>query len=504
MDTKESSWFQFEFWVSLGAVVLCLAAFQVLVSTSIPVYNTIMEAFGISLDLAPPTDPVLFYTKFQAWFAVAILVLTGAGQAFYLFKIKNRYDVETKLALPFSLAIVSTAAVIFLGKFTSAIAMALVFSSVVAITFSGLVLLRNQKVGAVHIGGSLSHIGFAIMMLGFLYSSDKSRIVSQNESLDFAKNTVREESRKSNVLLVRNEPSLMNGYLAHYLGPQLLTDAYGYVDHDDLLMTTDEKIFVVGSSIISSNGSKLNKGDTIYGRPENRYYKIMMVSQSGESFTIYPRMQNNEEMGYMASPGITKFWNRDLYAHISNFPDEKKLEWSDPVDMILARNDTTFLESLAIVFRGITREEQSIGFSLGKNDVLLKPRFDIYHNGHKYEMNPLVASLGGALRLYPDHNKPLGVKLWVTQIGGDNKRVAFKVSTSQKDWITLKAIEFPHINLVWLGTIVMSLGVGLSVSKRFMRLGNRKKREAIDLLDGELVAEGMWVTHKTRVQRAQA
>jgi cytochrome c-type biogenesis protein CcmF len=48
--------------------------------------------------------------------------------------------------------------------------------------------------------------------------------------------------------------------------------------------------------------------------------------------------------------------------------------------------------------------------------------------------------------------------------------VKFVVTTAEKtpvkDYIVLQVIEFPWINLVWGGTILMVLGFSLSVSNR--------------------------------------
>ncbi|MEP1891501.1 MAG: cytochrome c biogenesis protein CcsA, partial [Cyclobacteriaceae bacterium] len=80
---EEVSAYSREFWIFMGAITLSLMAFQVIIPTSIPVWNAIVEAFGGSSNMAPPADQVGFYTKFQLWFAVAIAILSGTGQFFW-------------------------------------------------------------------------------------------------------------------------------------------------------------------------------------------------------------------------------------------------------------------------------------------------------------------------------------------------------------------------------------------------------------------------------------
>jgi cytochrome c-type biogenesis protein CcmF len=67
-DEEEVSTYSQEFWIFIGATLLCLSGFQILATTSIPVYNKIAEAFGTVLNMALPADQVAHYNKFQLWF----------------------------------------------------------------------------------------------------------------------------------------------------------------------------------------------------------------------------------------------------------------------------------------------------------------------------------------------------------------------------------------------------------------------------------------------------
>ena len=87
---KEVSTYSKEFWIFIGAFILCLMGFQVLVPTSIPAYNKLLEMVGIQSNLAPPANQIEFYSKIQLWFAVAVAILSGTGQFFWW----NKMDKE--------------------------------------------------------------------------------------------------------------------------------------------------------------------------------------------------------------------------------------------------------------------------------------------------------------------------------------------------------------------------------------------------------------------------
>jgi cytochrome c-type biogenesis protein CcmF len=48
----------------------------------------------------------------------------------------------------------------------------------------------------------------------------------------------------------------------------------------------------------------------------------------------------------------------------------------------------------------------------------------------------------------------------------DNKFV-FKVNQYQKDYVVMKAIVKPYINVLWVGTILMLIGFSVAIFRRF-------------------------------------
>ena len=80
ISEKELTTYNPELWVFVGATVLCLGAFQVLVTTSIPVYNSFLGFIGIKSNLALPADQIAHYTKIQLWMGVGVALLSGMAQ----------------------------------------------------------------------------------------------------------------------------------------------------------------------------------------------------------------------------------------------------------------------------------------------------------------------------------------------------------------------------------------------------------------------------------------
>jgi cytochrome c-type biogenesis protein CcmF len=56
--------------------------------------------------------------------------------------------------------------------------------------------------------------------------------------------------------------------------------------------------------------------------------------------------------------------------------------------------------------------------------------------------------------------------LQLQKVQGDQVELGVKENGAIMEYVTLKAYKFPFINLLWLGTIIMVLGFGMSMIRR--------------------------------------
>ncbi|TAK40684.1 MAG: cytochrome c assembly protein, partial [Saprospiraceae bacterium] len=69
-----------EFWMFIGSLVLLFSAVIITGSTSLPVYNKIVELFKPGYEGLTITDPIAHYNRYQLWIAIFIGLLTGVVQ----------------------------------------------------------------------------------------------------------------------------------------------------------------------------------------------------------------------------------------------------------------------------------------------------------------------------------------------------------------------------------------------------------------------------------------
>lgn len=472
---KELSTYSAEFWVFIGAAVLCLAAFQVLVTTSIPVYNAFLGFFGIESNAALPADQVEHYTKFQLWAGVAIAILTGVGQLLW-WKKANKKSFKDAITMPLMLTLLFASLVIILSnkfdiftfKLDNPVYILLFVVSLFAVfaNFSIILGLLQKKITLS--GGAVAHIGIALMLIGILFSSGYSNIISQNNSGLLYSREFPDEINRDNVLLWRNTPVQMDRFKVSYHGQfQEVKGVPGYVNKE-LLYQTDDMYKAIARGRIEAKGKVyFETGDTLdLLSPENTYYEVSYASEK-ENFVLYPRAQVNPNMGLLASPDIKHFADKDLYTHVSTVPDpNEEKDWGELQEYELSAGDTIVINDYIAIFNGIEQIEQVPGVQLAEGDVAVQAAMQILGERKTYHAHPVLMIKNQMMGRVPEIIEDLGIRITFLNIDTENHRFKIGVNVTQKDYIILKAMEKPFVNILWIGTIIMSIGFVMAILRR--------------------------------------
>ncbi|MCU0368919.1 MAG: cytochrome c biogenesis protein CcsA, partial [Cyclobacteriaceae bacterium] len=304
---KESSVYSGEFWLFLGAAVLCLMGFQVLLPTSIPVYNSLIEAFGGESNVAPPADQIGFYSKFQLWFGVAVALISGTGQFFWWTKM-NKEKLKTEMLPSVLISLIVFAIIILFTQVYNPAYLMLTLAGVYIIVSNLKVLASVFKVNPTLSGGALAHVGVGLMLIGILFSAGYSKVVSLNNTGMLISKDLPTEFNRDNLLLFINEPRTMAGYEIEYLGERIEPrDVSGYVNKNDVDLTFDPFKVVAKKDILYQGKKILNAKDTFEINPENTFYEIELRKEGKVQALLFPRVQINPSMGgFIASPDIKR------------------------------------------------------------------------------------------------------------------------------------------------------------------------------------------------------
>jgi cytochrome c-type biogenesis protein CcmF len=465
---KETELYSKEFWVFSGVLILFLASFQVLASTSIPVYNALAGAFGVELNLAPPTDPIAHYTGWQMGFFMVITLLTGLAQ-FFFWKNEPVKKIFSAFTLPANLGLALSIILIIWLKVEDWKLILLLAFSLIGFMANGQMLLRVLKSGWKLSGGALSHLGVSLILIGILFSAGYNKIISLNTTGAVYRKDFSTEMNRDNVLMWRHRPEKMGPFTITYRGPRLeLKNGNGYIEKDKLVQGEEPHQGILTDSVLLAGGWK-KPGDTLDFYPENTYFEIEYQDSSGSKFRLYPRAQVNPNMGLIASPDIKKWISKDLYTHVTSIPapDEEKV-YSDPVPQTVHPGDTFFINDHVAVLSSVRKAGPEAEASIGPSDVAVQAVIKIFgNNGLVFEARPLFLIRNQQVGLVPDVVEDIGARISLSNIQPDQGTFTILTETTKVDWIIMKAMEKPGINLLWLGVLVMSTGFGMSVYRRF-------------------------------------
>ena len=480
-DVDEVSTYSREFWIFMGATVLCLMGFQVIIPTSIPVWNAILENLGIESNLAPPVDQVGFYTKFQLWFAVAVAFLSGTGQFFWWNKM-DRSKLKDELLGPILITLVASALImvtISVQEFSYILLLTLGIYSVVA---NGKIFIRViRKSGIKLSGGAVTHIGIALMLIGILFSSGYEKILSVNHTGMVWNRDFPDEVNQNNLLLFLNENRQMGDYALKYRGMRKRVNGLpgkGYVDANDLFQISPTSAVAL-NEIMSNEESYFEDGDTVtLITPETSYFEIDYTKSSGEKFTLFPTVQINKQMDMTVySPDISRTAGFDMYTHVRLFPDpEAEEKWSETQEIVVKMGEPFFLNDFVSSFENVERIHEVSGVRLADDDVAIRAKIKVQGGERDYFAEPLYIIKNNLAGRVPDEIYDLGLKVSLLKIDPQNNEFTLGVSTTQKDWIILEAVEKPLINILWIGTLVMMIGFGIAISRRYTEFVNMKAK----------------------------
>lgn len=475
---KDLSVYTREFWIFMGAIVLCLAAFQVLLSTSIPVYNNIAQAIGFKGNVAIPDDELTgHYTRIQLWAAVLVALLSGTGQFFWWKKI-DKASLQNAMMLPLILTLLFSALWIALSEMRNFAFIVLLTASIYSITANSFILFSLLKKSSYKLsGGAIAHIGIAMMLLGILFSSGYSDVISLNTTgFDlFSGTEVPVEENAKNIRLIRNEPIPMQGYAVTYKGNYLESNQLPMYIEQNKVMLTNNPFKAVAFEDLSSNGKTyFKRGDTLSINPENIYYKIEFRDKQGRIFETFPRVQFNPTMGTVASPDIKRYLTKDLYLHINGmYPDpEKERKWSEPEEHVVALGDTFFIKDYVAVFESRKPINQAEVMRLtfasngSQNDIGIQANVRILGKNQNFVVSPIFVIKNNEAGLLPDIAEDLGLRITLQKIDTETGKFTFAVSSTPKDYVIMKAIEKPLINVLWIGTLVLMLGFTMAIVRR--------------------------------------
>jgi cytochrome c-type biogenesis protein CcmF len=465
---KEESIYSKEFWIFIGTLVLLFSSVLITFTTSIPVWNKIIQAVGEALHFKwepllrrPPLDAVAHYNQYQVWIGVLMGVVSGFAQ-WLRFKADDK--IATKywkhLGVSAGLSLVLTLITGYFGDFAAFQFWLLFFASYFVI-FSNLdyvynLLKNNFKTNLKMVGSALSHVGFGLLFVGAIWSGAKKQQISADSFMKVSAKGIEgftEEDSEKNVLLYKKLPTEMSNYQLTY-----------------------ESDTVVG----------LERFFKVHYKRFDKDANGKTTKNVVEEFDLNPNVLYTIEKDKVASsnPDTKHYLTKDVFTHITSLPidsddpmaNQTRLDSVKWKKYVLGDNkDTIFTSKNFITYEGPQPVSATKENGLQPNDIgikaILKVRnIDDLNDVRDASVMSVIRNnefIGDLTEL-----KDLGIFVHFDKIDPTAKKIHLSIGEAapKKDFIVLSAIVFPGINLVWLGSIMMMFGLLIAMFLRIKQV----------------------------------
>ncbi|MES2591822.1 MAG: cytochrome c biogenesis protein CcsA [Bacteroidota bacterium] len=428
---EEGIWSR-EFWMFVGAVVLLVSSFQIIFYTSMPVWNKLFD-----LNKAPAKDVIDFYNSWQLPFAFLVTLLIAVTQFFKYKETELKFFVR-KISLSFFIALIFTLVAAYILNFSKLFYAALLFSSVFAITANADYMWRVLNGKVKKAGASISHIGFALILLGALISTSKKEVISQNSSGKSIESLGEKMSNNDNILLTQGDTLPMGRYFVTYIGKRF-EGINIYFDVDYFTKKTDGSL--------------------------------------EKAFTLAPLVQTNPRMGNVAEPDTRHFLTFDVYTHVTyadleSLKDKKaetKDEYAQAKNFTMKQGDTIFSSNAIIIFDSLSTNVDRVRYNLVKDDIAVMAHLRVLDVAKKHTATPVYVIHNNMIQPISSKVDELGLQFMFWKINPKDGKIEISVQEKKenvRDFIVMQAMIFPYINILWLGCFVMIIGTVLAIWER--------------------------------------
>ena len=394
--------------------------------------------------IAPPEDEEFAYNQIQVFVAVVIGLLTATTQ-YLKYKDTSKAFFGKKIWIPTLLAVIISLCISLFGHvsydkkgpgFLFAIHLA-IFAAVYAVVANTSYIWLGMKGKIKAAGASVAHIGFGLVLVGILISSSKKTVLSWNTTGVTPLRADPKAKRDAvgdpaeNITLFKAIPTDMGRYMVTFIG------------------------------------------DTLNTRDRKRYFEINFKAKNGsEEFKLYPDVikQNKGGEGPSANPAAKHYWYKDIFVYITSFQENNHEDTVSFKNREVKAGDTLFYGNGLMVLNKVSVNPTEMKTKYAEDETaLFLDMTVISKDGRRYPVKPGIALKGEAFRNITDTVQSQSLVLKFNKVIDQKTgrlEIGVKESSAITDLITLKVYEFPMINILWLGVMVMVVGLVMSIIQR--------------------------------------
>lgn len=370
--------------------------------------SALVTFLGTSAPILGKSVEVQFYNDMNLPLGILIGLINGLS---LLLKWKETEGKELfkRSITSLGLSLIFTIIFIFVG--VRDIKMILLsFSSAFAFFVNAEIALKIIKRNLQKAGAYIAHIGLSLLFLGVIASSKYDKSIDVN--------------------LIKNEPMDVLGYKMKFSG---------YAPTKD-----------------------------------GKYEFYVEIEKDGKNWLAKPVMfYSDYNQGLMRNPDIIQFLSKDIYIS-PIFYDDGSSQENNGKTIQIKKGETVKFGDIKITFVEFDfdprmREQMMSG---GNFEIGVKLFVKTYNNS--YEVTPKFEIINGERKVRPVHLKDENLKITLVSVSANQGVIMLLISQNnvkdvaqqKKEVLAITASIKPFVSLVWLGTIIITLGFFISMIRR--------------------------------------
>lgn len=472
---KESKFLSREFMTFTGAMLLFILGIVIIFGTSSPIIG--------KLFVDTPTPPeIQFYNDWSMPIAIIMAIATVIGQ--YLFWEKHTWEsLAGEMITP--LLITSTVSVVSIvfGNVTSIYYMIYIFAGWFTVIGNGSVLIRLLRKNPKLVGGTVTHIGFGLLLLGIIASSVYTQPMLDKRTADYNIRVEQGEVIDEEGFPITQKVEMFELTINQ---PKLINDKY-MVTYEGYELTNSPR---PGQQNYRLKFEPIDGGEAFYMSPE-----------------VYPMLTSSgpNSVEWSVDPHVRTGWFKDIYLYVAGSQyvekrneaieensqnqsiipvgddqGEQQQNQEEVQTIELTRGETTTAGPFQFTFQNfVPASEESLpeNTQIGVRSLI---RIEHEPSGRAFEAEPLFAVYTEEGRSYT-YSPPIDIREWgmsvlFTSVHPETDSIELSVygldENFEEDWVLVVAEQKPFVSIVWMGTFMLMAGFSISIFRHWAREKN--------------------------------
>jgi len=453
-----------------GAILLFILGLVIILGTSSPI-------IGLLFNENPTPPEISFYNQWSMPIVMIMAVFTVFGQ--YLFWKKYSFEsLSSALINPLLITSALTIILVIFGEIRDLYYMLYTFCAIFAVVGNTFVMVQLSVKKPKLIGGSVTHVGFGILLIGILASSAYNSPMLDQQIFNYNEQ-VKQGAIKDEMGFTVSEPVLF------------------------LELKLEEPKVINNKYIVTYTGFDLSDQN----RPGQQTYKLLFEPIDGSdpfymNPEVYPMLATStqDNVQWSVDPDVRSGLVSDIYLYVagSSFIKQRndmitrranvnaRVNQDEEVPEVqtikFEKGETVSVDGFEMNFLNYTMEDETklppntnigvraqiqITHLASSEQFLIEPLYALYNDeeGNTFVFSPPVELPGYDLTFNFSKVYPETGEIDLTINGLDEEY--------QSEWILVVAEQKPFISVVWLGTFLLMIGFSVSI---FRHWGREKKK----------------------------